>query len=271
MKNYIIKIISALLCAMLVLTSFSFVIASEEKTSITEDEFNLTCDYKTIKGENVRVYNEGNGRYSYIHLEEGSYCKFIDLKEETAEVNVFTKGSIQKAWIPAASLTTTTTIIVDSSGAEKHVSELDPDYEKIISSNKVISKAGKYNPLTKDGARATSVENLLKNSKDYKYDGIELETPSSDSKDSKDSNKTDKNTKTNKTTKKEKTKSFKANLKATITDKDGAKLYKEPSINAEELIIIPENIQIDVESTGVAWSYVSHEGKNGYVAIIKWN
>lgn len=267
MKKIAKIILSSLLCTIMVFTSIAFATSVEPANSsvatVSEDEFKLTCDYKTIKGENVKVYYESTGRYGYAHLEEGTYVKFVELKDETAEVEVFYKENIQKAWISAASLTTATTIIKDSNGADKHVSELDPNYDSIISAGKIVSKAGTYNPLTKDGEKAASVEKFLQNSKDYVYDGIELEDSPAKVEENKKQTETKNNTKT---TSKKTNKSFKANLKASINMVDGAKLYNDPSVNTEELAVIPQNNQIDVQSVGVAWSYVSYDGKKGYVS-----
>lgn len=262
MRNIAKMFISVIICTMLIFTSLAFATTLE---NVSEDEFKLTCDYKTIKGENVKVYYESTGRYGYAHLEEGTYVKFVELIDETAEVEVFFKESIQKAWISAESLTTATTIIKDSNGVEKHISELDPDYESILASSKVISKAGTYNPLTKDGEKAASVQKFLQNSDDYVYDGIELEDAPSNTKDSKKQDETKANNKKD-NNKKTNNKSFKANLKANVNEVDGTKIFAEPSLNSEELIIVPQNNQIDVQSVGVAWSYVLYDGKKGYVA-----
>ncbi|MDY5730568.1 MAG: SH3 domain-containing protein [Eubacteriales bacterium] len=132
---------------------------ASSNVQVDEVEFNLSADYKTIKGENVRFF--ADGKFSFTYLKPNTYVKYLKHAEDVVEAEAIINGQLAKITIPTTSLVMAVTIVRLSNGEKELISELDPEYSAKIKKGKILIKAGEGNPLVNQ-EKFKQVNSLLK-------------------------------------------------------------------------------------------------------------
>lgn len=243
-------------------------------TPDSEEEFRLSADFKSIKGENVRYYFEGG--FSFAYLEENTYLKHIRHTDDTLEAETFVDGIYSRIWLPTNSVVLAVSVI-EVGGTKKLVSELDPDYAEKIKEGKILATAGKDNPLL-NTKKLKDVQTLLTDALNYDHTGLKLEpnaTAGGGKKNTTTSTSSTKKTTNNKTmvigvktsssTGGGKSKLVENPITAIVQKQAQASIFEKASNSSTSLADPEKDAEIKVHSFGSAFSYVSFGDVEGYM------
>lgn len=247
----------------------------------SEEEFKLSADFKTLKGENVRYY--ADGKYSFAFLDAGTLVKYVRHTDDTVEVETFINGKYCRVWLSTSAVVLAVTII-QKDGEKLLISELDPEYSTKIKEGKILATAGKDNPLI-NVKKQKDVNTLLTDSLSYDHTGLKLEPNATAGGGNKKKNgKGGNSTVVDKTLTADKkvtiglktggsssgvglskTTTVSNPISATVQKESSAKIYEKRSADSNVESTLKEGDSVEVHNLGAAFSYVVSGSTKGYI------